>query len=236
MDFLTHARERLLPPAFVCCKTCRVRHRLPEMRKDRWETEAAEFKLRHPGHKVGLRRMVTEDWLRAGMNPKNWRDNANIKEAFGANSQTITCTLASLANSATAARQGTVVDNTSNLYLDALFLLKVKTGASGTSTTGTVNVLGLATVDGGTTYTENAGATDAALTLTNPPNAPSVLIVNAVANATTYYGGPASVARAFNNTLPDHWGIAVQNTSGGALDSTEGNHAKLWQGVYATSI
>jgi hypothetical protein len=44
-----------------------------------------------------------------------------------------------------------------------------------------------------------------------------------------------SVAAAFGGVLPERWGIIVENKTGGALDSTEGNHAKLWQGVLGQS-
>jgi hypothetical protein len=159
---------------------------------------------------------------------------ADLKEKFGTNGQTLTCTLASLANNG--ARQSTEVDNGTNLFLDALVMLKIKTGASGTATTGYVNVYAFATVDQGTTRTENAGASDAAITLTAPPNAILVGRINCVANATTYIGGPMSVAAAFGGVLPERWGIIVENKTGGALDSTESNHAKLWQGVLGQSV
>src|SRR6266511_865011 len=155
------------------------------------------------------------------------------KAQFGTNGQTLTCTLASLANAA--ARQSIEVDNGTNLYLDALVMLKVKSNAAGTLATGYVAVYAYATVDQGTTRTEAAGATDAGITLTVPPNARLIGIINVVANAVTYVGGPFSVAQAFGGILPERWGIIVQNQSGAALDATEGNHAKLWQGVYQQS-
>jgi hypothetical protein len=43
-----------------------------------------------------------------------------------------------------------------------------------------------------------------------------------------------SVAAAFGVVLPDHWGIVIESESGGALDTAEANHAKFYQGVYAT--
>ena len=90
---------------------------------------------------------------------------------YGTNGQAITCTVASLGN--TSARVATAIDNTSNLFLDALVFLKVKTGASGVASTGQINVYAIGTVDGGTTYTENAGSSDAAVTLTSPPGLPA---------------------------------------------------------------
>lgn len=157
---------------------------------------------------------------------------ANVKEAFGISNQSITCTLASLTNGS--ARASTVIDNTTNLYLDALVQIKVKTGASGTSTSGYINVYAYATADGGTTYTDGATGSDAAITMTVPPNEILIGQFYCVANATTYKSSPFSVAWAFNGILPDHWGIIIENKTGGTLDTTEGNHAKFYQGVYAT--
>lgn len=156
---------------------------------------------------------------------------ADIKQKFGTAGQTFTCTLASLANNS--ARQSTEIDNSSNLFVDALVMLKVKSGASGTSASGYVAVWAYASVDGGTTRTENAGISDAAITLVSPTNLRLLGVINVVANATTYYGGPFSVASAFGGVIPQYWGIVIENKTGGTLDSTEGSHAKLWQGVYA---
>jgi hypothetical protein len=155
----------------------------------------------------------------------------DIKAKFGTNNQTITVSVASLTN--TSARQSTEIDNTTNVFTDALVSVKVKSGAASTSSTGTINVFAFATTDGGTTRTENAGATDAAITLTVPTNARLIGVINVVANATTYYGGPFSVAAAFGGVLPDHWGVIIENKSGGTLDTTAGNHLVTYQGVYA---
>ncbi len=159
---------------------------------------------------------------------------SNIKEAFGTSNQALTITLASLANNGQ--RQSTVVDNTTNLFLDALVALSIKSAAASTSATGFANIYAFGTSDGGTTYSDGAGATDAAITLTAPPNMRLIGVINIVANAVTYKGGPFSVRAAFGGVLPDHWGIVVENKSGAAFDATEGNHLKDYQGVYATVV
>jgi hypothetical protein len=153
-----------------------------------------------------------------------------VKSAYGSNNQGITITLASLANSG--ARASTVVDNTVNVFLDALVSLVIKTGASGVVSTGSVNIYAYGTTDGGTNYSDGATGTDAGITLTSPPNAKIIGVGSLVANATTYKIGPFSVAAAFGGVLPDHWGIIVQNNTGGSFDSTEGNHTKDYQGYY----
>ncbi len=153
---------------------------------------------------------------------------SNVKTAYGSNNQAITITLTSLANNAQ--RQSTAIDNTANLFLDALVFLKIKSGAA--SGTGYFNVYAYGTSDGGTTYSDGATGTDGTITLTSPPNMRLIGVVNMVANAVTYEGGPFSVAAAFGGVLPDHWGIVVENKSGAAFDGTT---ASAWyQGAYAT--
>jgi hypothetical protein len=158
-----------------------------------------------------------------------------FKNNYDTEAQAITVTLASLANAA--ARQSTVVDNTSFLYLDVLVQLVLKSGASGVSANGFVNVYAFGTVDAATpTYGESAGASDAAITLVAPTNLRLIGTVNVVANATTYKSNPMSVAAAFGGVLPEKWGIVIENQSGASLDSTEGNHKKIYQGVWAQGV
>lgn len=153
----------------------------------------------------------------------------NLNNRYGTSNQTITITLASLANNG--ARESTVIDNSSNLWMDALVGGKVKSGASGTAATGTVNVYAYGTDDGGTTYSDGATGSDAGITLTSPPNMRLLGVVNVVANATTYKFGPFAVAQAFGGVLPEKWGIVIENKTSGTLDSTGGNHAVHYQGV-----
>lgn len=151
----------------------------------------------------------------------------NVLSRYGANNQAITCTFTALAN--TSQRGSASVDNTTNLHFDALVFVKVKSGASGTTTTGTVNVYAYGTADGGTNWTDGVTGTDAAATLTNPPNMRLIGVINVVANGSTYNGGPFSVASAFGGVLPDHWGIVIENKTGGTLDATTGS--AWYQGV-----
>ena len=148
---------------------------------------------------------------------------STIKQQFGTNNQAITCTFTSLANAA--ARQSTAIDNTTNLHFNAKIFIKAKTNASGTSATGVINIYIAETADGGTTYSENAGASDAAITLTAPPNVRLVGVLNAVANSTTYYG----CFTAYD--LPDHWVLIIENKSGATLDASIGS--AWYQGVLA---
>ncbi len=153
------------------------------------------------------------------------------KMLYGTANQSLTCTITSLANNGQ--RGSAYVDNTSNLFLDALVFVKVKTASSSTSSTGTVNVYAYGSVDGATTFSDGVGGTNAGVTLTSPPNVRLVGVVNCVANSTTYYGGPFSVSLAFGGVLPAYWGIVVENKTGATLDASTGS--AYWQGITTQS-
>lgn len=155
-----------------------------------------------------------------------------FKESFPSDNNTITCTLASLASGS--ARASTAVDNTTNLDLDAHVFIGIKTGTI--SGTAYVNVYAYGTADGGTTYTESATGSDAALTLVSPTNLRFLGVVNTPSSTTTYYAGPFSVAACFGGILPEKWGIVIENKTGGALDSTEGNHKKIYARVQSQGV
>lgn len=157
---------------------------------------------------------------------------SDFKSKYGTSNQAITATITSLANNGQ--RQSTVVDNTTNLYLDALVHVKVKSAAASTSATGYVNVYAYGTVDGGTTYSDGATGTDGSITLTSPPNLRLIGVINVVANSTTYQGGPFSVAAAFGGVLPQKWGIVVENKTAATLDATIGS--AYYQGVMQQSV
>lgn len=159
---------------------------------------------------------------------------STIKSLYGTNNQAITCTITSLANNGQ--RSSAAIDNTSNLFLDALVTVKIKTAAASTSATGYVNVYAYGTTDGGTTYgggEANMG-TDAGVTLTSPPNIVLIGVLNAVANATTYVLNAKSIAAAFGGVLPDHWGIVVENKTAATLDASVGS--AWYQGLQASVI
>lgn len=161
---------------------------------------------------------------------------SNIQQAYGSAAQTLTCTIASLTN--TSARASTAVDNSSGLYLDVLVQVKVKTGGSIASPTNSayINVYAYATVDpSGPTYPEGVTGTDGSVTIGSPSNLKLIGVLATPATNTAFVSEPFSVAAAFGGVMPTKWGIVIENQTGGTLDSTEGNHAKLYQGVFATA-
>jgi hypothetical protein len=155
-----------------------------------------------------------------------------IETAYGTANQSLTMTLNSLASSLTAARQSAEVSNATPLSLDALVFLTLVIGTGTIANDQCAYVYAFGTVDDGTTRTEGAGASDAAITLFNPTNLPLIGVVNMPTASSTYRAGPFSVARAFGGILPARWGIVVRNYCGIAL-SGSGNSA-IYQLIEAT--
>lgn len=157
---------------------------------------------------------------------------STIKALYGTNNQSITCTITSLTN--TSLRQSTAVDNTSNLFLDALVTVKVKSGGSGTTSTGYVAVYAYGTTDGGTSYDAGCTGSDASFSPSiTPVNLAIIGIINLNANSSTVQR-TFSVATSFGGQLPQKWGVVVDNESGGTLDASVGS---VWyQGIQAQTV
>lgn len=156
---------------------------------------------------------------------------ATRKISYGT-STSITCTLASLAQAA--ARECTVVDNGTNLYIDAMLYLAVKlqTGTPGSDKV--VNVY-LYVSEDGTNYTDNATGSDAAVTLRSPTNLiPAGQIACPDSGGLTYKFVIPSIASICGGILPRKWGIVVENRTNVTFSATEGDHAKTYTGIYET--
>ena len=148
---------------------------------------------------------------------------------YGSNGVAVTCTLNSLASAA--ARGSSAIANTGTIpFEDYLVEVTIKTGASGTSATGYCAIYATGSVDGGTTYSDGATGSDAAVTLIVPPNSKLIGVLNCVANATVYKSNAMSVAAAFGGTLPQYVAIIVSNQTGHALDASAGGSI-MYQGV-----
>lgn len=156
---------------------------------------------------------------------------ANVKLEFGT-STALTITLASLAQAA--ARESTVVDNTSNKFLDAIVNVNIKlqTGTPGSDKCVYIYAYGS---EDGTNYTDNATGSDAAVTMRAPTNLKLIGVISTPdSGGLTYKSGPMSVASAFGGILPRKWGIVVENKSNVTFSATEGDHSKTYTGVYQT--
>jgi hypothetical protein len=158
------------------------------------------------------------------------------KISYGGNTS-ITITVGALANNA--ARQSAAVDNTSNLYLDALLTVSINAPTSGLSTPFLVNIYLAGSFDGTTWPGEGSGnpdgvtGIDSAITLDSPTD---LILVGQIAMPTaskTYVTEPISVASAFAGLMPIKWSIIIQNTSGGTLQTGSVAH---YNGIYTTSV
>lgn len=154
---------------------------------------------------------------------------ADLKQAFGP-STAITITLASLASAS--ARQSSVVDNSSNLFLDVLVYVAAKLQSGSPSSDKALYVYAYGSEDG-TNYTDNATGSDAAITLRVPNNLRPIGVISAPdSGALTYKSNPMSLAAAFGGVIPRKWGIVVLNSTGITLSATGGDHAASYTGVY----
>ena len=133
---------------------------------------------------------------------------------------TFTLTLASLADGS--GRQSTMENNSSN-FPAVLIYLEIVSGAAA-PTLGTVYEIYLLRGDDASTSTyrtDGAGASDAAITLSNAPLLGVITVTNDA--ATSFYG---DFDTASHGPLGPEWGITVVNESGQALSTTEADHFK----------
>lgn len=159
---------------------------------------------------------------------------ADIKSKYGTSNQAITITLNALADDGS--RASTAVDNTSNLFLDALVQVKVNVTAGAPAGDKNCLVYAFGTADGGTTYSGGATGTDAAyggVAGQLIDNCVPLGIVSLDAASEVFESDVFSIASAFGGVMPDHWGIIVMNQSGQALAAAD--NSAFYQGVLGQS-
>lgn len=152
---------------------------------------------------------------------------------------TITCSVASLASSATfvAGQESTQVDNTTNKYDDAIVSGKVTVGTTPTANTQINVYVWGSDVSLATRAIDTLDGTDSAETLTNTGvlfSALRPLAVIPVISTTSNIGydfPPSSVASRFGGVLPKFWGLFVAHNTGVSLNSTGGNHFFEFVGI-----
>jgi hypothetical protein len=153
---------------------------------------------------------------------------ANIKSAFGT-ATAFTKTNANLTNSATAGWVSNAIDNSSNLYLDALVTIELGQVNTAPGGLAALYMYAYALIDtGGSAYTSSGAATPSGSegTLTFPDITSKIVtmpLLGIVPYTTTNLatnGGPFSVAKCFGGILPPKWGVAMVNQTGMALTVT----------------
>lgn len=161
-------------------------------------------------------------------------------------SNAITITLASLATSATfvAGRESTVVDNTTNKYIDAIVSGQVTVGTTPTTAKQIVVYVyaPLKVVTGTFTYpiatTTALTAADAAATfeIDQLNQLRFAASANVIATSDRAYSfAPFSVAALFGGVMPLKWGLYVAHNTAVNLNATAGNHWFHYTGIKYTS-
>lgn len=138
---------------------------------------------------------------------------STIKDQFAAPAA-FTISLNSLASSnAGVGRQSTLVDNTTNLYESAIVSLTLKTGTTPTANTLLYIYLLRSNNDGTPIADDNAGASDAAITIVEASLLGVLVCPTATANLLLSKNFDTSPL----GPLGPKWGIAVVNASQAAL-------------------
>jgi hypothetical protein len=146
---------------------------------------------------------------------------------YGTANQSVTCTFATLANASQ--RQSASVSNASNLFTDCLVQVVAESPSASLATSPYVDVYAYASSNTGTNYSGTCTGSDAAY---SGPLTSLVKLgrITFTAINQTFTGGPWSVAMAFGGSLPQQWGLVVDNETGAALQA-----GSAWfQGVYAS--
>jgi hypothetical protein len=143
-----------------------------------------------------------------------------LYETFG----TLTISLASLASSTTGVgRQSTIVDNSTTRNKRVRIFGKVKLGTSPAA--GAIFVYAIRGEKTGTAFrTDNAGATDAGLTIAN-----AQIIGVFATKSSPSTGDTVYIDCAFEDPGPE-WGICIVQNTTVNLDSTAGNHVIEYRG------
>lgn len=135
--------------------------------------------------------------------------------------------LHSLASSATAGWQSAVVDNTTNLYEDALVQVVLDFANTAPATSRAAFVYAYAGLE--TTYTNPASGSEGTISLTDvTTTAQNLKLIGGVFYNTAdevVESSLLSVAAAFGGILPPKWGLVIVNHSGAAL-AASGNTVK----------
>lgn len=227
----------------IACLTCLLIHDLPDGVREA-AASIRDFVDRHDGHQVRFVLAADEAaHARQRGRLKGWRSNADIKLAFASEQTFTTTNLQSLANSATAGWSSASVDNTSNLYLDALVQVVVDPANTAPANSRAVLVFaygGTNSSDFTTTGAASGGTpgSEGALTFpdvtTSPVGLPQIGSLPYVNADVVQKSRPMSVGLVFGDVLPPFWGVAILNHTGAALASS-GNTVK-YRPTYATVI
>lgn len=167
---------------------------------------------------------------------------ATLNYSSTTDSTALTITLASLATSSTlvTGRASTVVDNTSDKYVDALVSGQITLGTSPTASK-EIRVYAFAPLKVASGTFSYPTATGTALTGSDEAatfeaeQLAQLKLAAAVATVGTtdriYSFEPFSIAQLFGGVMPLKWGLFVTHSTGVNLNSTAGNHYFHYTGI-----
>ena len=155
------------------------------------------------------------------------------KISYG-NSTAITITLNSLAHSLTVGRQSDVIDNSTDLFDDALVTVTVTTSASALGSNKVVSIYVSGSEDGTNFECDDntLGASDAGYTINSITNLKlgAVIYCNTVSKV---YRKTFSIAGLYGGIMPRKWLLVATNETNQAL-AASGNSAS-YTGIHYTS-
>lgn len=134
-----------------------------------------------------------------------------------------TCTLASLANAS--ARQSSMLTNSTDQPAAIVYLtIQLNGDPTADGSIGVYLLRGNDAPADSDYRTDGAGVSDSAITIVNAHQLGSIFVPSSAATGSYVYG--EFDTNGVPGPLGPSWGIAVDNRSGVALGSTEGNHYK----------
>ena|SRR5215510_5680805 len=162
---------------------------------------------------------------------------ASVKVAYGTLTSMTVTGLASLASSATAGWQSAVVDNTTDLFLDALVEIVLDFANTAPANSKGAYVFAYGGVESGV-YSNPASGSQGSITLVDvTANAQNLRTLGFIPYTTAdevAESSPLSVAAAFGGVLPPFWGVVIMNHSGAALASS--GHTVKYRGITNTVV
>ena len=146
---------------------------------------------------------------------------------YGTANQAITCTFATLASASQ--RQSADVSNATTLFTDCLVQVAAETASSGLATSPYVDVYAYGSSNAGSNFSGACSGSDAAY---SGPLTSLIKLgrITFTTTSQTLTGGPWSVAMAFGGSLPQQWGIVIDNETGAALQAG----TAWYQGAYGS--
>lgn len=151
---------------------------------------------------------------------------------------TITIAPENVASSSTwtAGVESDAVNNSTNLYIDALVAGFWTAGTTPTANT-EIRVYVYAQYDDTPTYQDVFDGTSSAETVTSAGVLTSVvkllgtMYCDSATSNRAYYLAPTSVAERFGGVLPKRWGLFIAHNTGVNSNSTSGNHGWKYVGI-----